>query len=62
MLAFVRDYLGKQAKDRDTGFSGTCTAYVVYTSGFDRALLEGMDDTGRPIEFWVDVSRIEWLF
>lgn len=56
-----REYIGKKAKDTTTGFTGEITAYVMYKSGNDRAMLEGMDNTGRPVEWWFDINRLEIL-
>lgn len=61
MTENVRDYINCTGKDEATGFTGICTAYAVFLTGCDRVILEGMDTTGRPVEMWVDVSRVEWL-
>ena len=45
-------------KDKITGYSGTITAYAVYTSGEVRYLVENVDRTGRPVECWYDESRL----
>lgn len=53
--------IGKHAKDTVTGFSGEITGYWISKTGSDRVLLEGIDTTGRPIDFWADLERIELI-
>lgn len=49
-----------KVKDVVTGYTGEVTAVGYY---FDREprrfLVEGIDDTGRPIDWWVREDRIE---
>ena len=52
-------YLGKRAKDRITGFEGVITAYAEYLTDTPRILLEDVDSTGRPVEFWVQTVRAD---
>lgn len=51
-----------KVKDIVTGYTGEITAVGYY---FDRRprtfLVEGIDNTGRPIEWWVDEHRIELI-
>lgn len=56
-----RSYIGKKAKDTLTGFEGEITAYVMYKTHVDRVMLEGVDSTGRPVEWWFDFERITLL-
>ena len=56
-----RDCMGKRAKDTLTGFVGIITAYALYNTGSDRVQLEGVDNSGRPVEWWFDFERIEFL-
>lgn len=45
-------------KDKIAGYSGTITAYAVYATGEVRYLVENVDTTGRPVEWWYDESRL----
>lgn len=56
------DWLNKTVRDAITGYTGTITAYAVYATGEERCLVEGIDTTGRPIEWWLDVKRIEDVY
>ena len=51
-------WLGKQVKDTLTGYSGKVTAVALYLTGETRLLVEGIDTTGRPIEWWLDEKRV----
>ena len=51
--------LGMKVKDVVTGFCGVVTAKCVYLHQEPRVLIEGIDNTGRPIEWWHDVSRLQ---
>ena len=53
--------IGKHAKDAVTGVFGEITGYWISKTGSDRVLLEGIDTTGRPIDFWADLERIELI-
>lgn len=55
-----RKNLGRVGQDKVTGFSGTVTGYWISKTGEDRLLLESTDTTGRPVEFWVDLSRVSF--
>lgn len=49
-------------RDNVTGYSGKVTAIChYYHKRPDSVLVEGIDTTGRPIEWWTDVERIEIL-
>lgn len=50
---------GAKVKDVVTGYSGKVTSYW-YTYGFneDKYFVESIDETGRPIEQWVDANRL----
>lgn len=51
-----------KVKDTVTGYTGEITAVSYYFDRRPRAfLVEGIDDTGRPIEQWVDEHRIELI-
>ena len=56
-----RSCLGKKVKDTVTGFEGEVTAYVMYKTGADRVMVEGVNSTGRPVERWSDVIRNTFL-
>ncbi len=51
--------LNDKMKDKITGYSGTVTAKAEYITGETRYLVESVDCTGRPTEFWYDESRLE---
>lgn len=53
--------LGTKAKDKQTGFVGSITARVEYLYDTPQVLLEGVDSTGRPCDYWVNESRIEFV-
>ena len=53
--------IGRVAKDTVTGFVGEITAHATYKTGVDRVMLESLDDTGRPVEWWIDVDRLEFI-
>lgn len=48
-----------KVKDKVTGYTGTITAKAEYLTGETRYLVENVDSTDRPIEFWYDESRLE---
>lgn len=50
---------GAKVKDLVTGYCGKVTSYW-YTYGFneDKYMVESIDETGRPIEQWVDANRL----
>lgn len=50
--------LDKTVKDTVTGFTGKVTGYAVYTTGSSTVLVEGIDSTNRPIEWWFNVERV----
>lgn len=50
--------LDEQVEDTVTGFRGTITARAEYLNSPNQYLLENLDSTGRPIEYWVIESRI----
>lgn len=53
--------LGREYKDKITGFKGICTGKVQYISGCDQALLSpaaGKDGSLRGAE-WFDVQRLD---
>lgn len=51
-----------KVKDIVTGYTGEVTAMGYYFERKPRAfLVEGIDNTGRPIEWWVDEHRIELI-
>lgn len=56
----MRKYIGLIAEDQVTGFVGEVTAAAIYKTGSDRVMVESMDDTGRPIEWWFDVDRLKF--
>lgn len=51
-------YLGAIVKDRETGYEGVVTARVEYLYFNPQVLVEGIDNTGRPIEHWCAEERV----
>ena len=56
-----KELIGKRAEDAINGFSGEITGYWISKTGSDRVLLEGLDNPGRPVEFWADLERINLI-
>lgn len=54
----VVDCIGKIAKDTVTGYSGKVTGVAVYLTGSDRILIESIDTTNRPVDYWFDADRV----
>lgn len=53
--------IGRIAMDTVTGYKGEITAHTTFKTGVDRVLIESIDNTGRPVEWWFDIDRIEFL-
>lgn len=51
--------LGTKVRDKETAFVGIVTARAEYLYGENRIMVEAVDSTGRPIEWWYDESRVE---
>lgn len=54
----LNELLGKTVEDTETGMSGKVTAFACYATGHESVLLSALDTTGRPIEHWIDIERI----
>ena len=52
-------YFGEKVREILTGYVGKITAVAEYDTGEIRYLVEGLDNTGRPMEFWYDEKRLE---
>lgn len=50
--------LGTKVKDRETGYEGIVTARAEYLYGKPQVLVENIDNTGRPTEFWYVEERV----
>ncbi len=50
---------GDKVKEQLTGYVGKVTGIAEYCTGTIQYLVEGMDNTGRPTEFWYDERRLE---
>lgn len=50
--------LNTKVKDMTAGYSGKVTARAEYITGETRYLVENVDSTGRPSEYWYDESRL----
>lgn len=55
----MEKWLNKKVKYTVNGYVGTVTAYAVYNDGNEMLLVEGIDITGRPIEWWIDTLYAE---
>lgn len=55
--------LGKEAKDKITGFKGIITGHAEYLTGCDQYLIqpEGTDQTKYPEANWFDEGRVDFL-
>ena len=51
--------LGMKVRDKETNYQGIVTARAEYLYDRPRVLVENIDSTGRPIEWWYDESRVE---
>ena len=49
-------------KDEVTGFTGVITARAEYSTDKILYLLEAVDSTGRPIEWWFEEARLRGLY
>ena len=54
--------LTDKMRDKTTKFEGKVTAIARYLTGPNRILLENVDNTGRPIEWWYDEDRLEFVY
>ncbi len=52
-------WLNKKVKYTVNGYVGKVTAYSVYDDGRTLLLVEGIDTTGRPIEWWININYAE---
>lgn len=50
--------LGHKVEDRVTHYRGKIAARAEYLYGPNTYLVEGLDTTNRPIEFWVTEDRL----
>jgi len=55
--------LGKEARDKITGFTGTITGHAEYLTGCDQYVLQPLcDDINKyPEAQWFDEGRVEFL-
>ena len=51
--------LGTKVRDKETKFEGVVTARAEYLYDSPRVLMENVDSTGRPIEWWQNEARVE---
>lgn len=50
--------LGESVKDVNTGYSGKITARCEYITDRRSYLVENIDTTDRPIEWWIEEERL----
>lgn len=50
--------LKDEVKDKITGFTGIITAKAKYVTEETRYLVESIDNTNRPVEWWFNESRL----
>jgi len=55
----MKKLLGKELKDNVSGFSGKCTAYIVYIHGEDMVEITERTYAGKPAVMWFNISRVE---
>lgn len=53
------DWLNKKVRYKITGFEGVVTGYAVYNTGNECVLIESLDNSGRPFEYWANIKFIE---
>ena len=51
--------LGTRVRDKETRFEGLVTARAEYLYGESQVMVEAVDSTGRPIEWWYKEDRVE---
>lgn len=51
--------LGTKVRDKETKFEGVVTARAEYLHENPRVMVEAVDNTGRPIEWWYEENRVE---
>lgn len=51
--------LGVKVRDKETNFEGLVTARAEYLYERPSVLVEAIDSTGRPIEWWYKEERVE---
>ena len=53
-------YYGVMVRDTITGYVGKATAQCFYwDTGRTAYRVEGIDNTGRPVDDWIDSERLE---
>lgn len=50
--------LGAKVKDKETGYIGVVTGKAEYLYRETQILVENIDNTGRPIEWWTEEGRL----
>lgn len=50
--------LGAKVKDKETGYNGVVTGRAEYLYRETQILVENIDNTGRPIEWWIEEERL----
>ena len=50
--------LKHKVEDEITGLVGKITARTQFLTGENRYMVETIDSTGRPVEWWIDESRL----
>jgi UDP-glucose 6-dehydrogenase len=55
----MEKWLNKKVKHTTTGYVGVVTAFAVYNNGNEMVLVESIDTTGRPIEWWIHTQFAE---
>ena len=51
--------LGTRIRDKETKYEGIVTARAEYLYDEPSVLVESIDSTGRPIEWWYKENRVE---
>ena len=57
----LRQYLGKKATDKITGFTGIVTGFATYITGCDQVSVLGKSVDNKPADcLWLDINRVEF--
>lgn len=51
--------LGTKVRDKETKIEGIVTARAEYLYDEPRIMIEFVDTTGRPVEWWYNETRVE---
>lgn len=58
-MSDLEKLLNKNVRDVVNGYSGNVIAVAKYSYNEDLALVCNIDTTGRPVETWLSIERLE---